>query len=276
MRKKLLYAVFVLFFIFSSSGCDFFSPDKSSPPTLSEGIKYNEAEKRIKEYGFENISYVTIEDLIYVSDEDGIVEKVTYDGQEEYSAFSYFSKTAEVVIYYHTFSKEIKNYMSPNAYVDHHEFTDDDFKSLCKEIFKGFSICFEESGKDGSFNWSKIYFFNFDKNLCMTRYCKYGKGTPTSIHAYDIVGSLQNGWKTIKEGKIVYEFHFDSASNKIVRYEKEGNSESFVINKTYLGYEIEDIGHEAEIQCLGECDYNEGGKYKKIYKKFLTTNGSSI
>ena len=55
-----------------------------------------------EKHGFTNIKTEAIDDLIFGwLTEDGEVEKVTVDGDEDYSADTWVAADVEVVIYYH-------------------------------------------------------------------------------------------------------------------------------------------------------------------------------
>lgn len=68
------------------------------------GDDYHDVISRLKAQGFTNVKTVAIEDLVtgWLSF-DGEVEKVTIDGISEFRADAVFLRSAEVVIYYHTF-----------------------------------------------------------------------------------------------------------------------------------------------------------------------------
>ena len=75
-----------------------------SGSSAMKGRDYASVVETFEEKGFTNIRLEKIEDLItgWLT-EDGEVEKVTVDGDENYSADKWVSADVEVVIYYHTF-----------------------------------------------------------------------------------------------------------------------------------------------------------------------------
>ena len=117
--RKILFSFFLVLLSLSLSGCDLLSSssntgtnDKTNEtdndlieaPNISSGTLYEDAEKKIKNAGFTNISFSKIEDLItgWLT-KDGEVDYVTYDGEKPTSSTKKFSKDAKVIIYYHTF-----------------------------------------------------------------------------------------------------------------------------------------------------------------------------
>jgi len=271
MKRMLLFPILIIVLFITSCDLEFLSDDTAYMPRLSSEIKYDNAEEKIKKAGFTDVSFEIIDDLEYSSDKDGNVEKITIDGKDK-EEYKLYKKDAKVIIYYHTFPDSIKNYVSPNAYVAHSDYTEDDYKNLCEEIFEGFTLCFDVSGGEGTQSWSIIYYFNFELNLSIARYVRYGKGLPSRMYAYDIEGSIDSGWKLIDGGKIYGKYTFDKETNEIVLYDKNGNEGSrYAANKDHHGKDIEDVGHDAEIECLGECDYYDKHPYTTIYQKYLNT-----
>jgi len=71
------------------------------------GRDYQEVINDFEEEGFKNIKTETLEDLVTSSrTKDGEVESVSVDGSEDYSSDVWYSNEVDVVITYHTFSKD--------------------------------------------------------------------------------------------------------------------------------------------------------------------------
>ena len=78
-----------------------------SGSSVQQGRNYLDVIDDFQERGFTNIETEAIDDLIFGwLTEDGEVEKVTVDGDEDYSADTWVAADVEVVIYYHTFPQE--------------------------------------------------------------------------------------------------------------------------------------------------------------------------
>ncbi|MCV9885132.1 DUF4839 domain-containing protein [Metabacillus halosaccharovorans] len=81
-----------------------------SGSSTQKGRDYIEVVNDFKEKGFKNIKTEKMEDLItgWLT-KDGQVESVSVDGDKDYSSDVWYSNDVEVVITYHTFSKEEKS-----------------------------------------------------------------------------------------------------------------------------------------------------------------------
>ena len=78
-----------------------------SGSSIQQGRNFLDVIEDFEKHGFTNIKTDAIEDLIFGwLTEDGEVEKVTVDGDEDYSADTWVAADVEVIIYYHTFPQE--------------------------------------------------------------------------------------------------------------------------------------------------------------------------
>lgn len=115
MNKKIL-VVGVLVSILGFSACDESTEDdgKVEAPFSSDeavgDMLYTEAETKLSESGFTNVKTVPIEDLItgWLTD-DGEIESVSIDGDNEFSNGERFDPGVEVEIQYHTFSSDTES-----------------------------------------------------------------------------------------------------------------------------------------------------------------------
>ena len=74
---------------------------------VQQGRNFLDVKEDFEKHGFTNIKTEAIDDLIFGwLTEDGEVEKVTVDGDEDYSADTWVAADVEVIIYYHTFPQE--------------------------------------------------------------------------------------------------------------------------------------------------------------------------
>lgn len=112
MLKRIAYILFALVASITLIACENSSDHIGEAKTPSgssvmKGRDYNSVVDAFEEKGFTNIRLEAIEDLIFGwFTDDGEVEKVTVDGDEEYSADMWVAEDVEVVIYYHTFPNE--------------------------------------------------------------------------------------------------------------------------------------------------------------------------
>ena len=78
-----------------------------SGSSVQQGRNFLDVIEDFEKHGFTNIKTEAIDDLIFGwLTEDGEVEKVTVDGDEDYSADTWVAADVEVVIYYHTFPQK--------------------------------------------------------------------------------------------------------------------------------------------------------------------------
>jgi hypothetical protein len=81
----------------------------SAPASAStlKGENYEDVEKRFKSSGFKNISFKPMGDLVtgWIN-EDGEVDKISINGQTDFSSYDKFPPEADVVITYHSYSSE--------------------------------------------------------------------------------------------------------------------------------------------------------------------------
>lgn len=78
-----------------------------SGSSIQQGRNFLDVIENFEKHGFTNIKTEAIDDLIFGwLTEDGEVEKVTVDGDEDYSADTWVAADVEVIIYYHTFPQE--------------------------------------------------------------------------------------------------------------------------------------------------------------------------
>ncbi len=78
-----------------------------SGSSVQQGRNFLDVIEDFEKHGFTNIKTEAIDDLIFGwLTEDGEVEKVTVDGDEDYSADTWVAADVEVVIYYHTYPQE--------------------------------------------------------------------------------------------------------------------------------------------------------------------------
>ena len=78
-----------------------------SGSSIQQGRNFLDVKEDFEKHGFTNIKTEAIDDLIFGwLTEDGEVEKVTVDGDEDYSADTWVAADVEVIIYYHTFPQE--------------------------------------------------------------------------------------------------------------------------------------------------------------------------
>lgn len=78
-----------------------------SGSSVQQGRNYLDVVEDFQDHGFTNIQTEAIDDLVLGwLTEDGEVEKVTVDGDENYSADTWVASDVEVIIFYHTFPQE--------------------------------------------------------------------------------------------------------------------------------------------------------------------------
>ena len=83
MRKKLLFLLSISSLVLTSCNSGLIANDNNVYfPYLSDDITYDKANEKIETAGFTNISYSITDDLVYFDDVDGIVEKITVEGNE--------------------------------------------------------------------------------------------------------------------------------------------------------------------------------------------------
>ena len=110
--KKLLSLLLVFSMCFSFVACGDSSEHIGEAKTPSgssvqQGRNYLDVIEDFEEHGFTNIKTEAIDDLIFGwLTEDGEVEKVTVDGNEDYSPDKWLAADVEVIIYYHTFPQD--------------------------------------------------------------------------------------------------------------------------------------------------------------------------
>lgn len=72
-----------------------------------EDMNYEYAVEILETKGFSNIETIDLNDLVTGwLEADGEIEKITINGDEEFSSDSYFDKDSKIVITYHTFPEE--------------------------------------------------------------------------------------------------------------------------------------------------------------------------
>ena len=72
-------------------------------------LNYEDVVKQFEQAGFTNVDTMKIEDLVvgWLAS-DGGVDKITIDGDEDYSTSSWYDPTAQVLVYYHTYPEDAK------------------------------------------------------------------------------------------------------------------------------------------------------------------------
>lgn len=67
-------------------------------------LNYEDVINQFEDAGFTNVDTMKMEDLVVgVLSSDGGVDKITIDGEEEYSTSSWYDPSAKVLVYYHTY-----------------------------------------------------------------------------------------------------------------------------------------------------------------------------
>jgi len=79
-------------------------------------LNYEDVIKQFEDAGFTNVETMKMEDLVigWLSS-DGGVDKITIDGDEEYSTSSWYDPNAKVLVYYHTYPPEATEEPEPEA-----------------------------------------------------------------------------------------------------------------------------------------------------------------
>lgn len=109
--KRLLALCLSIALVFALAGCDSTNHDGEaktpSGSSAQKGRDYQTVVETFEEKGFTNIQLLELDDLVtgWLTKE-GEVEYVTVDGDEDYSADTWYSKDVEVVIAYHTFPED--------------------------------------------------------------------------------------------------------------------------------------------------------------------------
>jgi hypothetical protein len=113
--RKILSLFLILLICVSLSACgssDGHSGQAKTPPSSSalKGRKYEDVIVIFEKKGFTNISTERIDDLVigWLTG-DGEVQKVSIDGDFEYSPDKWVANNAAVVVYYHTFPNKTDN-----------------------------------------------------------------------------------------------------------------------------------------------------------------------
>ena len=109
--KKLLALCLSIALVFALAGCNSTNHDGEaktpSGSSAQKGRDYQTVVETFEEKGFINIQLLELDDLVtgWLTKE-GEVEYVTVDGDEDYSADTWYSKDVEVVIAYNTFPED--------------------------------------------------------------------------------------------------------------------------------------------------------------------------
>lgn len=110
--KRIISIILSALFLVSLTGCNDTTSHEGEAKTPSgssvqQGRNYQDVVKEFEENGFTNIKTETIDDLItgWLTKE-GEVESVSVDGDVDYSPDDWYPNDTEVVITYHTFSKD--------------------------------------------------------------------------------------------------------------------------------------------------------------------------
>ncbi len=133
--KKLIAIVLMLVFIFTLTACGDgnFDNDSIQIPADSsdfEGENYQDVVIRLELAGFTNIETEIMDDLItgWLT-EDGSVEKVSINGDTEFSAGDQFPMDAIVKITYHTFPESVESVKSDSSIEQRIGYSDDSLVS---------------------------------------------------------------------------------------------------------------------------------------------------
>jgi hypothetical protein len=112
MKNKfwVIMLVFILALSFTACGDSSKHEGEAKTPSASstqKGRDYQDVVDKFKEKGFTNIKTEALEDLVTGwMTKDGEVESVSVDGDGDYSADVWYPSDVQVIITYHTFSKE--------------------------------------------------------------------------------------------------------------------------------------------------------------------------
>lgn len=110
--KRIFAIVFAILLCISLAACGDSSEHIGEAKTpsgssIQQGRNFLDVREDFEKHGFTNIKIEAIDDLIIGwLTEDGEVEKVSVNGDENYSADTWVAADVEVIIYYHTFSQE--------------------------------------------------------------------------------------------------------------------------------------------------------------------------
>lgn len=110
--KRIFAIVFAILLCISLATCGDSSEHIGEAKTpsgssIQQGRNFLDVREDFEKHGFTNIKIEAIDDLIIGwLTEDGEVEKVSVNGDENYSADTWVAADVEVIIYYHTFSQE--------------------------------------------------------------------------------------------------------------------------------------------------------------------------
>lgn len=73
----------------------------------ADGLNYEEVIGEFEKAGFTDVTAMKMEDLVVGwLESDGAVEKITIEGEEDYSTSSWFDPEAKVLVYYHTYPEQ--------------------------------------------------------------------------------------------------------------------------------------------------------------------------
>lgn len=104
-----LLAVFLCFVLTAcgDSGDHLGEAKTPSGSSVQQGRNYIDVVEDFEEHGFTNVQTEGIDDLVFGwLTKEGEVEKVTIDGNEDYSPDKWVPADVEVIVYYHTFPQE--------------------------------------------------------------------------------------------------------------------------------------------------------------------------
>lgn len=114
MIKRSILAFSLSLFLVTINGCgDGKTDERIKMPSSSEefeGINYEDAVTKLQKAGFTNVETKTLDDLVtgWLT-KDGEVERVSVDGDTDFSEGSKYLPDAKVVVTYHTFPEKEKD-----------------------------------------------------------------------------------------------------------------------------------------------------------------------
>lgn len=270
MKKLFIFPILILALFLS--GCYLLDGESSSgtstqethegqikAPELDASINFKDAKKIIEDAGFTNVKCVGEVGTFWgiFSPEDS-VDYVTYGGDKVSGDKKWFNSDVEVIIYYYTTND------SPNKPQEFENYTEDDYKLLCEELVKGYSLYYYNKYD----SWSgKYYFYDFTRNVLSTISVSYGRKTGNMMScdakSYDIVGDMTNGWTLKDSSKTYYSYKYDATEQQIItHYESENSS-----NDTSLKCNVIEDGSLIIEKCR-----KKTLSYEYIYRNALCVN----
>lgn len=109
MAALLLLGIAVICMVMSNLNKDSHEGQIHAPLSSTDAyeLNYEDVVKQFEAAGFTNIDTMKMEDLVVgLLSSDGGVDKITIDGEEEYSTTSWYDPSSKVLVYYHTYPPE--------------------------------------------------------------------------------------------------------------------------------------------------------------------------